>query len=406
MSLDDFLAIHLPFSLDLLPDCYLVGGAVRDVLLKRTGDYLDLDFVTPHCAISLAKKIARLYNAGFVILDQERNIARLVFPSANIDIAQQEGESLYTDLCRRDYTINAIAFDCQENKIIDPLQGQEDLQQGIIRMVSKNNLRDDPLRLLRGYRQACQLHFTIESDTRATIQELAPLLTKVAEERINTELGYLLSNRQGSQWLTEAFKDNLLSVCFPKLTAEQINLLHRVDDAIEWLENTHSCLSEIKEKWLSLAKLACLTDTNPEIAEQQLTNLKYSRQEIKTVKMLLQQTSTLEDEKFVNNLRSQYFFFQAVGNAFPTLAIFSLANDIPQDLIKMLIDRYCNNQDVVAHPQPLLTGNDLIKYLQLSPSPLIGELLTEVQIAYTEGKISISNKEEAIAWVKKYLQSK
>ena len=64
----------------------------------------------------------------------------------------------------------------------------------------------------------------------------------------------------------------------------------------------------------------------------------------------------------------------------------------------MLVDRYCNDQDQVAHPQPLLNSNDLIEFLKISPSPLIGKLLTEVQIAYIEGKIR--NKEEAIVWIK------
>ncbi len=402
MSLDNFLAINLPFSLDLFPEnTYLVGGAVRDVLLERKRDYLDLDFVTPHSAISIAKKISNLYNAGFVVLDQQRNIARVVFPSATIDIAQQEGDNVTTDLSRRDYTINAIAFDGQNNKIIDPLQGQKDLQQGIIRMISPRNLQEDPLRLLRGYRQACQLDFTIEENTRLTIKELAPLLSNVASERINSELGYLLGNIRGSKWLTEAFKDNLLSVFFPYLTLLQINLLHKIDKAIELLENSHSKLLPIQSQWRGLAKLVCLTDTNPEIADRQLTNLKYSRQEIKTVTTVLKNIPTLKEKNFEKSLKSQYFFFQLVGQVLPILAIFALANNLPEDLMTMLIDRHCDNQDKVAHPQPLLTGNDLIKSLQLSPSPLIGELLTQIQIAYIEEKIS--NQKEAIRWVQEYM---
>ena len=400
MPLNDFLLHNLPFPLDLLPErSYLVGGAVRDALLKRERNYLDLDFVTPHSAIAIAQKIASLYKAGFVVLDQQRNIARVVFNGSTIDIAQQEGDSLLTDLSRRDYTINAIAYDCIEQKIIDPLQGEKDLQQGIIRMVSKENLQEDPLRLLRGYRQACQLNFEIENSTRETIKELAPLLSQVAEERVNHELGYLLANPRGSLWLKEAFRDNLLSICFPHLTDTQINLLTKIDRAIQWLENSNTCLSTIDNSWRSLAKLACLTNNNPEIAEQELINLKYSRQEIKTVTTLLKYTSDLHTVDFATNLRSQYFFFKSVGQIFPTLAIFALAHDLTEDLILMLVDRYCNHQDKVAHPQPLLSGNDLIKSLQIPPSPLIGELLTEVQLAYIEGKIS--NKEEAIAWIEK-----
>ncbi|HBW90708.1 MAG TPA: [cytidine(C)-cytidine(C)-adenosine (A)]-adding enzyme, partial [Cyanobacteria bacterium UBA11149] len=86
-----------------------VGGAVRDSLLSRRSDYLDLDFVLPVDAIKIARSLANRYKAGFVVLDKERQIARVVFEAATVDFAQQEGESIETDLYRRDFTINAIA---------------------------------------------------------------------------------------------------------------------------------------------------------------------------------------------------------------------------------------------------------------------------------------------------------
>ena len=85
----------------------------------------------------------------------------MVFPNATVDIAQQEGDSLETDLHRRDFTINAIAYNIHTQEIIDPLNGGADLEKGILRMISPANLEDDPLRLMRGYRQAAQLGFTV-----------------------------------------------------------------------------------------------------------------------------------------------------------------------------------------------------------------------------------------------------
>jgi len=112
---------NLPFSLELLPQpAYLVGGAVRDALLGRSREYLDLDFVIPNQAVQTARKIAREYKAGFVLLDAERQIARVVFKHATVDFAQQEGTSLETDLQRRDFTVNAIAYNPYTNEIIDP----------------------------------------------------------------------------------------------------------------------------------------------------------------------------------------------------------------------------------------------------------------------------------------------
>ncbi|PLZ75724.1 [cytidine(C)-cytidine(C)-adenosine (A)]-adding enzyme, partial [Fischerella thermalis WC217] len=118
-----------PFSIESLPQpAYLVGGAVRDAILGRTREYLDLDFVLPANAVSVARQIAKQYKAGFVLLDSERQIARVVFADATADFAQQEGISLETDLHRRDFTINAIAYNPHTQEIIDPLQGCADIE--------------------------------------------------------------------------------------------------------------------------------------------------------------------------------------------------------------------------------------------------------------------------------------
>ncbi|MEL6813212.1 MAG: hypothetical protein AAFP03_00200, partial [Cyanobacteria bacterium J06598_3] len=185
-----------PFSLELLPDnAVLVGGSVRDRLLNRQSSYLDLDFVLPNNPLATARAIAQRYNAGFVVLDEARQIARVVFKSVTVDFAQQQGDSLEADLRRRDFTINAIAYHPHRQVLIDPLQGAADLSDRILRMVSAQNLAEDPLRLMRGYRQAAQLGFTIAPETQAAIAQLAPKLQSdsVSIERIRSELDALLS---------------------------------------------------------------------------------------------------------------------------------------------------------------------------------------------------------------------
>ena len=205
-----------PFSLELLPQpAYMVGGAVRDALLGRRRGYLDLDFVLLADAVKTARKIASRYKAGFVLLDAQRQIARVVFEQATVDIAQAEGSNLEIDLQRRDYTMNAIAYNPLTSELIDPLNGYADLQQGVIRMVSPKNLQDDPLRLLRAYRQAAQLSFTLESDTQSAIRQLAPLLGQVSAERVQAEFAYLLNTCEGTPWIIAAVEDGLLQTWFP-----------------------------------------------------------------------------------------------------------------------------------------------------------------------------------------------
>lgn len=397
-----FLKENLPFELELLPrNACLVGGSVRDALLNRPREYLDLDFVIAEDAIKLAKKIAHQYQAGFVVLDQLRNIARVVFPNATIDFAQQEGDTLIKDLQRRDYTINAIAYNPHTDNLIDPFDGRKDLENKTIRMISENNLKDDPLRLMRGYRQACQLNFIIEDRTRSTIKKLAPLLKNIAAERINTELNYLLKGVEGSKWLKEAFEDGLLSICLENATVEKVKQLDKIDDAIDLIAKNWAKLAQMSSSEYYLVKLACLLSENVDIAEQELVRLKYSRHEIRKVIAIIKYSPQLLSRNTLMSLKEQYFFFLEVKDVFPLIAISAISWNINIDIISPLIERYLNENDSVAHPQPLLSGNDLIRNLHLSPSPQIGTLLTKIQVAYIEGKIKNSN--DAIIFAKSLL---
>ncbi|MEB3293001.1 MAG: CCA tRNA nucleotidyltransferase, partial [Synechococcales bacterium] len=125
---------------------------MRDALLERHSEYLDLDFVLPRAAVETARAIARHYQAGFVLLDAERQIARVVFAQGTADFALQVGDSLEEDLRRRDFTMNAIAYNPHTLELVDPLKGCKDLERKVLRMIAPENLAEDPLRLLRAYR--------------------------------------------------------------------------------------------------------------------------------------------------------------------------------------------------------------------------------------------------------------
>ncbi|MDZ8184062.1 MAG: CCA tRNA nucleotidyltransferase [Nostoc sp. ChiSLP02] len=423
-----------PFSLALLPEpAYMVGGAVRDAILGRTREYLDLDFVISSNAVNVARAIARHYNAGFVLLDAERQIARVVFPHATADFAQQEGDSLAVDLHRRDFTINAIAYNPHTQEIIDPLQGYADLQQGILRMISPANLEDDPLRLMRAYRQAAQLNFTIEPVTQGTIRSLASHLAKVAPERFRVEIGYLLAS-QGTSWITTAWEDGLLTAFFKNATRESLNKLAAVDKAAVFLAQNWQQLGvqlqlyvrdTVKTTWLGIAKLACLVNPNPELAEIELQELTYSRAEIRGVTTALRLSPQLKAANM--SLREQYFLFQDADIIFPATVALAVASDNLVEAISgdkqldtavatteetyttrclvfaPLINRYLNPDDLVAHPTPLVSGKELIIALDIPASPIVGKLLTEIAIAQAEGKISTAT--DAIAFARELVEA-
>jgi len=423
-----------PFSLEWLPnDAYLVGGAVRNALLQQQGKiqstalgYLDLDFVLPGQAVSVASKIAKEYKAGFVVLDEKRKIARVVFQNATVDFAKQEGSTLITDLGRRDYTMNAIAYHPRTGEFVDPFNGEADIKLGIIRMVSPTNLADDPLRLLRAYRQAAQLGFTIDPETQKAIRQLAPFLKQVAAERIRTELNYILDSPQGANPLTTAWEDGLLGMWFPNATKESFAVLERLDAAAiklaeTWPDLGRQLFASLPESrrssgYLAVAKLAILVSPEPKQAESQLVRLKFSRSEISAVTRVLHSWQryhtldrhNLEHDSETNLVRSQYFLFQEVKEMFPALAVKIIAENIEvteatrfleeTGFLNQLIEKYLNPENQIAHPTPLVTGQKLMAALELPSSPQIGQLLTEIALARAEGKIS--TPEAAIAFAK------
>ncbi|MFQ4140461.1 CCA tRNA nucleotidyltransferase [Nodosilinea sp. PGN35] len=406
-----------PFSVSLLPQqAYLVGGSVRDALLRRQADYLDLDFVLPEGAIATAKSIAQHYGAGFVVLDADHQIARVVFPHATVDFAQQVGPTIHSDLHRRDFTINAIAYSPHTETLLDPLDGCADLARKTLCMVAAENLEDDPLRLLRAYRQAAQLGFSLDPTTQQTIRRLATALGRMAAERVRGELDCLLSLPEGSTLLAVAWQDGLLQTWLPEVYGAQLERLATLDHLAaqyheRWPEYSTLLRSWVKEQttpglhrsWLKAAKLSQLLPPDLAAAEATLVRLKYSRAEQQAVLSLLKGWQYLEQHQGATLLSrgQQYQLFKLAGAGLGGVVLLSLAYGVSEALVLPLVERYLTPNDPVAHPQPLVTGKDLVQGLALKPGPKIGELLEAVHLAQAEGLVD--SREEALAWVKQQL---
>ncbi|MEW6402756.1 MAG: HD domain-containing protein [Chloroflexota bacterium] len=183
---------------DLLPpegDIYLVGGAVRDLLLNRLSP--DFDFVLPSNGISFARKIAHQLKADYMTLDSERDTGRVIVTEADgtrtfLDFASYRGDSLEADLHGRDFTINALAYDLRNDTILDPLEGGADLRAKKIRACSTTSFSDDPVRILRAVRMAAAFGFQIEKNARESMKRAAGEIGRVSPERLRDELFKIL----------------------------------------------------------------------------------------------------------------------------------------------------------------------------------------------------------------------
>ena len=189
--------VNLPSKYDQIADqlhstrAYLVGGAVRDLLLNRP--IHDLDFALPEDTISVAKRVADRLGGSFFVMDQERQTCRVILKDEEdqrlvVDFTLFQGNTIEEDLSSRDFTITSMALDIQGGPtIIDPFHGAQDLKDGLIRLTSERALEDDPLRCLRAVRLAAQLGFHILPETRDQIRQSHQRLKEVSPERIRDE---------------------------------------------------------------------------------------------------------------------------------------------------------------------------------------------------------------------------
>ena len=140
------------FVLKEINEGYLVGGSIRDLFTKKC-EFCDRD-ISIKGAENFARKIANKWDGTFIELDNENKIYRGVMPDKInfLDISELRGNTIEEDLKRRDFTINAIAYDLANNEFIDVTGGLKDLKNKVLRHIDDKNFEDDPLRILRAFR--------------------------------------------------------------------------------------------------------------------------------------------------------------------------------------------------------------------------------------------------------------
>jgi putative nucleotidyltransferase with HDIG domain len=197
---------------------WLVGGAVRDVLLGR--DIHDWDVVVERDAIPLARVTADRLNADVYVLEAELDMARVLVDDTMIDFARLRDANLDLDLAGRDFTINAMAIDLtQPDQVIDRFNGQSDLEEGVIRAIRESSLTHDPVRMLRAVRQSASLSMAIDPQTADWIAAHASLIVNSPGERVRDELSKTLQlgDVADSLLLLDAF--GLLPHVLPEVAA-------------------------------------------------------------------------------------------------------------------------------------------------------------------------------------------
>lgn len=201
---------------------YLVGGAVRDMLLGQVSH--DLDFVVTSGAVELAFTVADSLGVPAYILDRERDTGRVIMSEGRttLDFAAFRGPDLEADLRDRDFTINSMALPVsarQVSSVIDPCGGMSDLAVQHIQQTHGLAISSDPVRALRAIRLATSLGFTMTDETIQAVIKAGSGLRQVSVERVRDELIKLLLTRKPHEGIAEMADKGLLAVTIPEIAA-------------------------------------------------------------------------------------------------------------------------------------------------------------------------------------------
>lgn len=407
---------------------YLVGGAARDVL--RGAVPKDYDWAAPDPA-SAAKGTAGGRGTAFV-MDQQRQHWRAIVGGVQHDFVPLPSD-LTQELLRRDFTVNALAID-QQGVVSDPSGGLADLKRRRLRMVSEQNLRDDPLRLLRAVRLSTTLGFDLEDSTREAVQRLAnsPTLNLPASERIASELGSLLMSERAAESVLLLHQLGLLALYLPELSQGAGVMqggFHHLDVLDHNIEALYQLLSRFPSADLALRWATLLHDVakprtqgiHPEtgratyyghaelgaaLAQQILNRLKQSR-------ALSERVAALIKAHMVHlpiDERGASRFVHRRRELLPDLLHLMLADreasrgpsSTPQSryAYQLGFERVLTALEQQPTAAPLLTGHQIMALLGLAPGPKVGEVQRALAEAAALGEVR--TEAEAQMFVLKY----
>jgi len=411
-------------------EAYLAGGCVRDMLLKKEPQ--DYDIATA----ARPEDIQRIFPNTLPVGAQFGVILVLIdgtpFEVASFrhDGPYLDGRhpshvrygSLEEDVRRRDFTINGMIYDPIDDRVIDLVDGQNDLERRVIRAIGNPQARfeEDRLRMIRALRFAAGLKFAIDPATFEAIRQSATAVTQVSWERIGDEVTRILTEggaRRGFELLDES---GLLAALLPEIVAMKTTvqspdyhpegdvfahtllLLSHLDAPSETL--AYGCLLH------DVAKPVCIrqegnritfyghTEQGVAMAEEILKRLKRGRAVWERVAYLVHNhLRPVQAPQMRLSTLKRFLREEGIDELLELARIDALSSNGDLQYYRFCTERLAQLKDEEIRPEPLLRGGDLIE-MGFKPGPLFGQILHQVEDAQLGGELV--TREDALAWVK------
>ena len=361
----------------------IVGGYIRDLILDRLIRDPDIDIVIPNNSFEIGRSIAEKFSGKFLILDQDRNIVRIIFKNFSLDIANQSHELLTEDLKSRDFTINSIGYSFHHEILIDPANGIKDLNNSLLRTLRCENLLRDPLRILRCFRFVSELNFYIEPNILDFIVSNRCQLEEVAVERLQYELKKIVNG-------SEALK-----------TVEFLNEI-KIFDWIQSYEDSNSnrllfisfndFLQDEIDKFFPIVYLKEL------LKGPVIEKFKFSKSDKLAINSLRKWSEKLKKKSIRNFTEIERFqLHKELEMILPAFILY-----LPKKFHKDWLKRWRNKKDKLFHPRNYINGNQLKKTIGIEDGPLLGDLIDYLSKEFAYERLN--NFDEAIYKAKEWFQ--